>query len=216
LQKTISDQKGKINRLTVDLRNAINKPPKTVVEYSYHKRCHKCSIDTVKEKLKEKSEFLRDMTISIFIFLAALTLKNNVLRNDIISFVISLWNGILSIGNETIKLANDAGMLAYKIQNETISSIVYWIIMILVILLVVALTAVICYSAVYFIIKLIKEKWDTLQSVISVVTVTAIIYLSDLIDIKQFLNINTVFLTIIIIFAEIAARAFYTMKNNRY
>ncbi len=214
MQKTISDQKGKINRLTVDLRNAVNKPPKTVVEYSYHKRCHKCSIDTVKEKLKEKSEFLRDTTISIFIFLVALTLKNDVLRNDIVNFVMSLWNAILSIGEEIINLANDVSMAAYKIQNETISAVGYWIIMILVILLVFALVAVICCSAVYFTVKLIKEKWDKLQSVISVVTVTAIIYLSDLIDIKQFLNINTVFLTIIIIFTEIAARVFYTMKNR--
>jgi len=198
------------------LRKAVNKPPKTVVEYSYHKRCHKCNIDSIKEKLEEKSEFLRDTTISIFIFLLALAFKNNVLRNDIVNFVISLWNGILSIGNETIKLANDAGMLAYKIQNETISAVIYWVIMILVILLVIIITAVICYSAVYSAVKLIKEKWDTLQSIISVVTVTAIIYLSDLINIKQFLNINMVLLTIIIIFIEIAARAFYTMKNNRY
>jgi len=216
LQKTISEQKGKINRLTADLRNAVNKPPKTVVEYNYHKRCHKCSIDTVKEKLKEKSEFLRDTVISVFIFLAALTLKNNVLRNDIVSAVTFIWNGTLSIGEETINFANDVSMAAYKIPNETISAVGYWIIMILVILLVFALAAVICCSAVYFTVKLIKEKWDTLQSVISVVTVTAVIYLSDLIDIKQFLNINMVLLTIIIIFTEIAARAFYTMKNNRY
>ena len=160
-------------------------------------------------------EFLRDIIISIFIFLAALTLKNNVLRNDIVSFVMSLWNGILSIGEEAINFANDAGIFAYKIENETIAAILYWIIMILVILLLIAIAAVICCSAVYVTVKLIKEKWDTLQSVISVITVTAVIYLSDLIDIKQFLNINIVFLTIIIIFTEIAARVFYT-KKNRY
>jgi len=214
LQRTISEQKEKINRLTVDLRKAVNKPPKTVVEYSYHKRCHKCSIDSVKEKLKEKSEFLRDTTISIFIFLVALTLKNDVLRNDIVNFVMSLWDGILSIGEEIINFANDVSIAAYKIENETISTVVYCIIMILVISLVVALTAVICCSVVYFTVKLIKEKWDTLQSVISVFTITAVIYLSDMIDIKQFLNINMVFLTIVIILIEITARVIYTMKNR--
>ncbi len=198
------------------MRKAVNKPPKTVVEYSYHKRCHKCSIDSVKEKLKEKSEFLRDIVVSVFIFLAALALKNKVLRNDIVNFVMSLWNGILSIGEETINFANDVSIFAYKIENETIAIILYWIIKILVILLLVALIAVICCLTVYFFtVKLIKEKWDTLQSVISVLTITAVIYLSDLIDIKQFLNINIVFLTIIIIFTEIEARVFYT-KKNRY
>ena len=127
----------------------------------------------------------------------------------------SLWDNILSIGKEAINFANDAGMFAYKIENETIAVILYWIIMILVILLLIAIAAVICCSAVYVTVKLIKEKWDTLQSVMSVFTVTAVIYLSDLIDIKQFLNINMVFLTIIIIFTEIAARVFYT-KKNRY
>lgn len=197
------------------MRKAVNKPPKTVVEYSYHKRCHKCSIDSVKEKLKEKSEFLRDIVVSVFIFLAALALKNNVLRNDIVNFVMSLWNGILSIGEEVTIFANDVSIFAYKIENETIAITLYWIIKILVILLLVALIAVICCLTVYFTVKLIKEKWDTLQSVISVLTITAVIYLSDLINIKQFLNINIVFLTIIIIFTEIAARVFYT-KKNRY
>ena len=215
LQKTISGQREKINLLTADLRKAVNKPPKTVVKHSYYKRCHECNIDSVKEKLKEKSEFLRDTLISVLIFLVALTLKNNILRNDIVSFVMSLWNGILLIGKEVINFANDVSIFAYKIENETIAIILYWIIKILVILLLVALIAVICCLTVYFTVKLIKEKWDTLQSVISVLTITAVIYLSDLIDIKQFLNINIVFLTIIIIFTEIAARVFYT-KKNRY
>ena len=215
MQKTISGQKEKINLLNADLRKAVNKPPKTVVEYSYYKRCHRCDIESVKEKLKEKSEFLIDTIISIFVFLTMLTLKNDVLRNDIVSFVMSLWNSILSTGEEVINFANDVGIFAYKIENETIAVILYWIIKILVILLLVALIAVICYLTVYFTVKLIKEKWDTLQSVISVFTVTAVIYLSDLIDIKQFLDINIVFLTIIIIFTEIAARVFYT-KKNRY
>ena len=186
--------------MTADLRKAVNKPPKTVVKHSYYKRCHECNIDDVKEKLKEKSEFLKDTLISVFIFLAALALKNNVLRNDIVNFVMSLWNGILSIGEEVIIFANDVSIFAYKIENETIAIILYWIIKILVILLLAALIAVICCLTVYFTVKLIKEKWDTLQSVISVLTITAVIYLSDLIDIKQFLNINIVFLTIIIIF----------------
>ena len=185
------------------------------MEHSYYKRCNKCSIDIVKEKLKKKSEFLRDTIISIFIFLTMPSLKNDVLRNDIVSFVMSLWNGILSIGEEVINFANDVSIFAYKIENETIAVILYWIIKIFVILLLAAFIVFICYLTVYFSVKLIKEKWDTLQSVISVLTITAIIYLSDLIDIKQFLNINTVFLTIIIIFTEIAARVFYT-KKNRY
>ena len=189
------------------MRKAVNKPPKTVVEHSYYKRCHKCNIDIIKEKLKEKSEFLRDTIISIFIFLTMLTLKNDVLRNDIVSFVMSLWSGTLSTGKEVINFANDVSIFAYKIENETIAVILYWIIKILVILVLIALIVFICCLTVYFTVKLTKEKWDTLQSVISVLTITAVIYLSDLIDIKRFLNINTFFLTIIIIFTEIAAES---------
>ena len=141
------------------MRKAVNKPTKTVVEHSYYKICHKCNIDIVKEKLKEKSEFLRDTIISIFIFLTMLTLKNDVLRNDIVSFVMLLWNGILLIGEEVINFANDVSIFVYKIENETIAVILYWIIKILVILLLVALIAVICYLTVYLYKAIFKYKY---------------------------------------------------------
>ena len=216
LKTTLKSREKEITNLTVKLNCEKRKPPNVRYKKEYFEKCGKCKID----KLKSENEYLNYLAFMFVLYIILISvisiLKNKLLFNDIFSFITGIFQGINNAVKELWNCMEWISSFAYKIPNIIIADILYWVIIIVLILIFLIFMGTTIFFAGKSGIKLLKEKWDKFQTMLCMVTTTIIIYFTDMINIKNYFDINIVFLGILTIVILTAIRVVYENKKNNY
>ncbi len=202
MKKELSEKSMEITNLNYSISFLKNK--KSEVKYEtktdYIWKCQICEIDEIKEKL-EFSDVIEYFTTFFALYIIITTIisifKNNILRTDLYNFFVSLINIVVIISKNIYKLSCSVAAVA---ENLTV---LYWIIVVVMILIIIFMSALAFYLIIRQLIKFLKDKWkwDKFQTVLTISFAGIIVHLTDVIDYKQFLNVNclSIYLTLIII-----------------
>jgi hypothetical protein len=193
----------------------VSKPPeiKHEVEYKYYSRCAKCDIDSIRDEL-DYAEHIATFFIIYAIIVAIISvIKNKPLRLDILGVFTYIWHCLKNFTLFTYHIALKISNIAYKIANTSLASTIHWVILILFILVISALILCFLYFTVLGISTLFEAKWDTLQTQITIIIASIIIYLSDLLNPKIYANLNLVLIFLLAIILSTIVRIIIAVKE---
>ena len=167
-----------------------NSPPKIkyITETEYRNKCWTCDVEDIKEELKE-SETEEYVMLAYIAFVSLVSLlKNTVLRNDVFSAAKTFVKGFMKISEYLF--GHISKVFVINIVNPTVSAVLHWIIIVLFFLAVSIVSVFLIYSVFKRIKKPVSEKWDLRQTLTSILLATFIIHFSDVLNLKNLININ--------------------------
>ncbi|MCD8096685.1 MAG: hypothetical protein LUE31_01305 [Lachnospiraceae bacterium] len=217
--KDLNTELSKKEKNIRDLKNRrpFSAPVETRVEYKteyIHKdKCVNCQINSITSKYKNlcrKSIYLVVYTV-IMMFIAIM--KNSVLKCDIVTFVQTTKNGIVSFVCGVFEMCFSCGE---QIMTATVSNsrALYWITSILFLLLVIGFIGGILFYLMKNLILFFRTFWNFTQTAVTIIIFSLLICFADVLDIKGSLKLNLIVLFMIADMAVMVIRAVYDCIKN--
>ena len=194
------------------------------LEWEY-KSCIQDNDRQTKAKLDELSKKYKTMTVTYQVeFVAVLiyglissvlqAITTPIIRDDTVVFFTGLWKGIVGLYSLIESLGRNVADLAYLIENPTASSVVYWIVLIVVIVVLIGVILFGLGIVLFFYGGYVREnQWDRHTVIVITMDIAVTLFLAE--EIKSMIPINLCVLQIIMYLLYSGIRRLYYSKKEK-
>lgn len=200
-ESRLREKEDHIDREIKSMAENLIKADRASMEWKYKSRIQDNDRQT-KAKHAELSKRYKAMTMTYQVeFMAVLiygllssllqAITTPVIGEDIVTFFIGLWNGIVGLYSLIESLGHNVAGLAYLIENPIASGLVYWILLIVVI---VVLIGVILFGLGLVFIRygryVRENQWDMYTLIVITVDIAVTLFLAE--HIRAWIPVNMV------------------------
>ncbi len=201
------------------------KADRTRLEWEYKSRRLDNDRQT-KAKQAELSKKYKTMTVTYQVeFLAVLiyglissilqAVTTPIIREDILTFFTGLWKGIVGLYSLIESLGRNVAGLAYLIENPTASSVVYWIVLIVVIVVLIGVILFGLGIVLFLYGGYVREnQWDRHTVIVITMDIAVTLFLAE--EIRIWIPINLIVIQIILLLLYSGIRGFRTCVSDKY
>ena len=215
-ESRLHEKEKHLDREIKSMAENLIKADRARLEWEY-KSCRQDNDRQTKEKQTELSKKYKALTVTyqveflvvlIYGLLSSLlqAITTPVIREDIVTFFIGLWNGIVGLYSLIESLGRNVAGLAYRIENPIASGLVYWILLIVVI---VVLIGVILFGLGFMFFLYggyVREKqWDRHTVIVITADIALTLFLAEGIRLCIPVNLVVVQAGIFLIYSGIRA-----------